>query len=220
MSYIYERRYNNFQSDKNTINTNRNNKMIGEAFNPYQPKIPNTSKDNQHFYYSTINTLKKFSSINTHGYNHPSHNYGNQNTLKYKSARKNGNDPLISNSYNIINNFNSNRNFEKNLTMYNKRFSNKKDSISKLLNYENKKREKQQFYFSNKKNKKIYNNDYKQSENISGNINYIYSTSYNQIKPIKPATAPENILSNNNLNNVIKSLESDSKKNDKIIQEK
>ena len=220
MSYIYGRRYNNFQSDKNTINANRNNKMIGAAFNPYQPKTANTNMNNQHSYYSSINSLKKPSSINKYGYNHLSYNYGNLlNTTKYKSTRKNGNDPLISNSYNIINNFNSNKNSQKNLTIYNKRFSTKKDSISELLNYENKKREKQQFYFSNKKNKKVYNNDYKQSENISGNINYQYSASYNQIKPIKPTTAPDNILSNNNLNTVIKSLVSETKKNDKIIQE-
>ena len=76
-----------------------------------------------------------------------------------------------------------------------------------------KKKERAQFYFSNKNNK-FYNNDYKQNDNNS------YSTQYKQIKIIKPTTAPYDPLINNNIiNSVIKSLESDTKKNDKIIQE-
>ena len=217
MSYVYGRRYNNFQSRKNS---NINNNFINSQFNPYQQRTSNSSMNNQHSYYSTINTLKKVSPMKKNGYNRPSFNYGNLlTTTKYNSVRKNGNDPLISNSYNIINNF-KDRNSHTNLTMYNKRFSsNKTNNISTLLNYENKKREKEQFYFSNKKNKKIYNNDYKQNENISGKNNYQYSTQFIQKKTIKPTTAPGNLLSNNNINSIIKSLDSDTKQNDKIIKE-
>ena len=217
MSYVYGRRYNNFQSRKSL---NRNNNLAGSPFNPYQPKTANSTLNNQHSYYSSVNTLKKVSPMKKNGYNRPSFNYGNLlTTTKYNSVRKNGNDPLISNSYNIINNF-KDRNSQTNLTMYNKRFSsNKNNNITNLLNYENKKREKEQFYFSNKNNKKVYNNDNKQNENISGNNNYQYSTQFIPKKPIKPTTAPGNLLSNNNINSIIKSLESDTKQNDKIIRE-
>ena len=217
MSYVYGRRYNNFQSRKNS---NRNNNFIGSQFNPYQPRTANSSMNNQHSYYSSVNSLKKVSPMKKDGYNRPSFNYGNLlKETKYNSVRKNGNDPLISNSYNIINNF-KDKNSQANLTMYNKRFSsNKNNNISKLLNYENKKREKEQFYFSNKNKKKLYNNDNKQNENIPGNINYQYPTQFIQKNPIKPTTAPGNLLSNNNINSLIKSLESDTKQNDKIIKE-
>ena len=213
-SYVYGRRYNNFLSGKNSINLDKNNNITGAIFKPYQPKTANLN--NQHSYYSTFNSLKKASPTKKIGYNRPQFNYGNLlTTTKYKSVQKNGNDPLISNSYNIINNFNNNnRNSQANLTMYNKHFSSKKDNIAKILNYENKKRE---FYFSNKNKKSIYNNENKQNENIYGNNNYQYSTQNNQMKRIKPTTAPDNILSTNNINSVIKSLESDTKKNDKII---
>lgn len=214
-SYVYGRRYNNFRPGKNSFNSNRNNSITGTTFNPYQPKTANLN--NQHSYYSTINNLKKNSPDKKIRYIRPSFNYGNLiTTTKYKSVGKKGNDPLISNSYNIINNFNENKNSQVNITMYNKRFSTKKDNIEKLLNYENKKRE---FYFPNKIKKNIYNNDNKQSENVSGNNSYQYSNQFNQIKRIKPTTAPHNPLSSNNINSIIKSLESDTKKNDKIIQQ-
>ena len=212
MSYVYGRRFNNFHNNRNTINSNRNNNLLRATFNPYQPKTANMN--NQHSYYSSINGLKRNSPKKKIEYNRPSFNYGNLLTsTKYNSVGKNGNDPLFSNSYNIMNNFNKNKDSKTNLTFYNKHFSTKKDdNIRSILNYENKKKERAQFYFSNKNNK-FYNNDYKQNDNNS------YSTQYKQIKIIKPTTAPYDPLINNNIiNSVIKSLESDTKKNDKIIQ--
>ena len=219
MSYIYGRRYNKFNYGKNINNSNRNNKIVGASFDPYQPKTAHMN--NQHSYYSTI----KISSSKKIPYNRPAFNYGNLlTTTKYKSAKKNENDPVISNSYNIINNFNSNRNSQNNLTIYNnKLFSIPKDNINninKLLNYENKKREKEQFYFPNK-NKNNYNNDYKQNDNnYFRNTSYQYSSQYNQKKNTKPTTVPNIPLINNNIKTVIKRLESDTKKNDNIIQNK
>ena len=221
MSYVYERRYNNFKYDKNNNKLNQNNKLNRELFNPYQPKT--ASIKNQHSYYSTLTSLKKGSSpFQKKLYNKPNFNYGNTIKSKYNSVRKNGNDPLISNSYNIINNLNinnSSRSNQANLTIYNKRFSIKKENISSILNYENKKKEKEKFYFANKKIKKMYNNDYKQNDNNPQTINYLYSKPYNQFSTIKPTTAPINpLIENNNINSVIKSLESDAKKNDNIIK--
>lgn len=222
MSYIYGRRYNNFHYNKNITNSNKKNNLIGEIFNPYQPKTANMN--NQHSYYSTINSIRRKPSNQKIDYNKPTNNYGNfLTTKKYNSVRKNGNGngnaPLFSNSYNIINNFNKIRDSKTNLTFYNKRFSTKKDvNIKNIFNNENKKRERAQFYFSDRK--KIYNNDYKQNENNLEKNNYQYNTQYNQIKTNKPTTAPiEPLINNNIINSVIKSLESDTKKNDKIIQE-
>ncbi len=114
MSYIYGRRYNKFNYEKKMNNSNRNNKIVWSSIDPYQPKTAHIN--NQHSYYSTI----KISSSKEIPYNRPVFNYGNLlEKTKYKSANKNGNDPLISNSYNIINNFNSNRNSQNNLTIYN-----------------------------------------------------------------------------------------------------
>ena len=218
MSYVYGRRYNNFRRNEN--NPNRKN-IIGATFNPYQPKTANMG--DQHSYYSTINNLRRNSSKKKIEYNRPSFNYGNLLTnTKYNSVRKNGNEhPLFSNSYNIINNFNKNKDSKINTTFYKQFSSTKKDdNIKSILNYENKKRERAQFYFSNKKNRKFYNNDYKQNENNIEKNNYQYSTQYNQLKTFKPTTAPiEPLMNNNIINSVIKSLESDTKKNDKIIQE-
>ena len=216
MSNIYER-YNNFKNDKHNNSLNQNTKINNQLFHPYQPKT--ASLKNQHSYYSTLNSLKKVPPTQKKLYDRPSFNYGNIIKSKYNSVRKNGNDPLISNSYNIINNFNAKKNAQANLTIYNRRFSTRKDNISDILNYENKKKEKEQFYFANKKIKKTYNNDYKQNENNPQNINYQYSKQYNQFNSNKPTTTPIiPLIENNNIKSVIKSLESDAKKNDNIIQ--
>ena len=145
MSYVYGRRYNNF---RRSDNSNRKN-IIGATFNPYQPKTANMG--DQHSYYSTINNLRRNSSKKKIEYNRPSFNYGNLlSGTKYKSVSKNGNEhPLFSNSYNIINNFNKNKDSKTNSTFYNKHFSSNKkdDSIKSILNYENKKEKEHNFIF-------------------------------------------------------------------------
>ena len=147
MSYVYGRRFNNFHNNRNTINSNRNNNLLRATFNPYQPKTANMN--NQHSYYSSINGLKRNSPKKKIEYNRPSFNYGNLLTsTKYNSVGKNGNDPLFSNSYNIMNNFNKNKDSKTNLTFYNKHFSTKKDdNIRSILNYENKKKGKSPILF-------------------------------------------------------------------------
>ena len=93
-----------FNYGNNLNNSNRNNKIVESSFASYQPKTAHMN--NQHSYYSTI----KISSSKKIPYNRPVFNYGNLLTpTKYKSTKKNEKDLLISNSYNIINNFNSNR---------------------------------------------------------------------------------------------------------------
>jgi serine/threonine protein phosphatase PrpC len=218
MSYVYGRRYNNHYGKNNNFSSKAGNIIIGTTLNSFQPRA--TYNNNQNLYYST----KKISPTRKTPYNRPAFNYGNlSTTTKYKSVNKNGIDPLISNSYNIINNFNSKKMPQSNKTIYNKRLNINNDNINNLLDYENKKKEKEQFYFSNKNNN--YNNDYKQNENNNNsnnnyftNTHYQYSSQNNAMKNIKPTSAPNNaLMNNNNINTVIKSLESDTKKNDKII---
>ena len=152
MSYVYGRRYNNHYGKNNNFSSKAGNIIIGTTLNSFQPRA--TYNNNQNLYYST----KKISQTRKTPYNRPAFNYGNlYTTTKYKSVNKNGIDPLISNSYNIINNFNSKKMPQSNKTIYNKRLNINNDNINNLLDYENKKKEKEQFYFSNKNNN--YNND-------------------------------------------------------------
>ena len=226
MSYLYERRYSNFNYPTKLINTNKNNNTIETKYDNY-PKMSNINT--QYQYYSTLNTIRKTPSIEKKPYNRPGFNYGNlSTTAKYKSVRKNGNEHLISNSYNIINNIPQNKNSQKNITTYNKRFISENEKINDLLKYENRIKEKEKLYFPIKEigiNKRKINDDFNNNEkNNSSNINhnynnYQYLSQYNQLKSIKPTTAPINsVINNNNINTVIKSLESDSKKNNKIIK--
>ena len=156
MSYIYGRRYNNYYG-KNSINSTSSkvvNRIEGTTLNPYQSRTSNFNNHKSYYSSTKVSPSKKTP------YNRPSFNYGNLPTAtKYKSVKKNGGDPLISNSYNIINNFNAKKIPQSN---YNKYSSMKNDNITNLLNYENKKKEKEQFYFSNKGGNN-YNNDYKQN---------------------------------------------------------
>ncbi len=165
--------------------------MVGTTYNPYQPKTAG-GQSNIHPYYSLINDPTKKNSVpkQVRPYNRKPFNYGDitQDTKFRQTVRKNA--FMLANSYNIINGLPQNQipNFNNNICTTN-RFG----FTSHFKNYSN-----------------IFTNNQIQNNGVKYD-NYLL---FNGNKAIKPPTAPSSITQpfyNDNLNTVIKKLESESK---------
>ena len=153
MSYLYSPRSHN----NNHYNNKRAPyKVLGTAFNPYQPKISNQVIQEQ--FNQTLRTNLTRGKI-------PQKNQYENSFDNKLNKRSNSSSSLISNSYNIINNNPYSRSL--NYKTYEKGYSHNKDHVKELLNING--RNTISFYKSNKNKQKYPKHDKTKNVNSFNN---------------------------------------------------